>query len=55
MKRQQLPATPIVFLVNLLFASAHLLAAEDQSPVPAMEALVTQEQYQQAFALGKRI
>ena len=53
MKRQQLPATPIVFLVNLLFASAHLLAAEDQSPVPAMEALVTQEQYQQAFALGQ--
>ena len=53
MKRQQLPATPIVFLVNLLFASAHLLTAEDQSPVPAMEALVTQEQYQQAFALGQ--
>ena len=53
MKRQQLSATPIVFLVNLLFASAHLLAAEDQSPVPAMEALVTQEQYQQAFALGQ--
>ena len=53
MKKQQLLATPIVFLVSLLLASAHLLAAEDESPVPAMEALVTQEQCQQAFALGQ--
>ena len=53
MKKQHLLATPIVFLVSLLLTSTHILAAEDESPVPAMDALFTQEQYQQAFALGQ--
>ena len=53
MKKQHLLATPIVFLVSLLLTSTHILAAEDESPVPAMDALFTQEQYQQAFAIGQ--
>ena len=44
MKKQHLLATPIVFLVSLLLTSTHILAAEDESPVPAMDALFTQEQ-----------
>jgi len=53
MKKQHLLATPIVFLVSLLLTSTHILAAEDESPVPAMDALFTQEQCQQAFAIGQ--
>ena len=53
MNKQQLLATPIAFQVSLLLASTPILAAEGESPVSEMNTLITQEQYQQAFALGQ--
>ena len=53
MNKQQLLATPIAFQVSLLLAPTPILAAEGESPVSEMDTLITQEQYQQAFALGQ--
>lgn len=52
MTKQQLLRLPVTFVISLAIASTVAYAAENESPAPEMDNLITLEEYQQAYQLG---
>ncbi len=53
MKKQHLCLTPIAFVFILLTSQNPVFAAEDESPSPEMDNFISNQQYEEAYELGK--